>query len=167
MRVRELDGELDIKSPKLWWRYSGMPCPAIILTVSVEQHYALVTDGAVAQSARDQHTRCDGLPRHNLDVEPSIVEMLDEDSAARQGRHKLDLALVGTDRFPSGKPRVRLLGDVDNDIAGLDVARPLVAVAPELDARATLDAAVDVELQDLRSRMVFLPMHCLQRSLSR
>jgi hypothetical protein len=74
--------------------------------------------------------------------------MLDIDGTARQRRDQVDLGLVEEVVVPAGEAGVRLLLNLENDVARED-ARGLVTLAAELNLGAALDATVDVDVQDL------------------
>lgn len=92
-------------------------------------------------------TRRNRLARHDIDTQPALVEMLDVDGATGQGGYKLDLATVQKVVLLAGKTGVRLLLNLENDIASLD-ARGLIALATELHLGAAPDTTVDVDVQN-------------------
>jgi hypothetical protein len=70
------------------------------------------------------------------------------DLATSKRRQKVDLGVVEEIVVFSLEPSVRLLLDLEHDIARVDAGQ-LVSLTPELDLVAALNAAIDVDVQDL------------------
>lgn len=88
------------------------------------------------------------LARQNVDAEPPVVEVLYVNCATGQGRHQLDVALVEKVVILARKAGVRLLLDLEDNVAGLH-ARSLVTLASELDLGTAANTLVNVDVQDL------------------
>lgn len=93
-------------------------------------------------------TGCDGLAGQDINAQPPLVQVLNEDSTSSERRYQLDLEVVEKVVVFAGEARVGLLLDFENDISGLD-SWSLVTLATEFNARTTLDTTVDVNVQDL------------------
>lgn len=93
-------------------------------------------------------TRRNGLTGVDLNAQPPVVEVLDEDGTASEGSDEVELALVMQIVALAVEARVGLLLDLEDDITGF-YSRGLVTVAAELDLGAAADAAVDVDVQHL------------------
>jgi hypothetical protein len=89
----------------------------------------------------------DGFAGHNLNAQPSIVQVLDVNGTTSKGRNELDIARVEQIVVFALESSVGLLLNLENDVASLD-ARSLVALASELDLGAVSDAAVDVNMKN-------------------
>lgn len=143
MLFRELDVEMDVHVAEVVVTGRGHALAAdhldSVCEMSVSgRHYKTATT----------RTLCNGLAGQDVDAEPPVVKVLDEDGSTSQGRHQLDLALVKKVVLLSRKSRVRLLFNLEDDITGLDTGS-LVALAAELDLGAAANAFVDVDVQDL------------------
>lgn len=89
-----------------------------------------------------------GLTRENVNGEPPVVEVLDVDSTTSKGGDELNVANIEQVVFPTGEAGVRLLLNLENDIASLDT-RCLVTFTSELDLGAASNTLVDVDVEDL------------------
>jgi hypothetical protein len=74
--------------------------------------------------------------------------VLDVDSAAGQCRDEVDFGVVEEVIIPASEAGVRLLLDLEDDVARKD-AGGLVTLATELDLGTALNTAVDVDVEDL------------------
>ena len=74
--------------------------------------------------------------------------MLNVDLTTRKSGKQVDLSVVEQVVVLALESGVGLLLDLEHDVSGLD-ARQLVALTTELDSVARLDAAVDVDVEDL------------------
>ena len=90
----------------------------------------------------------DALAGDDVDGQPSLVEVLDVDLATGKGGQEVDFAVVEQIVALALETSVRLLLNLEDDIARLNT-RELVALATELDLVAALDATVDVDVEDL------------------
>lgn len=122
----EFDGELDVQ--------------VAVVMVAIRRHALSANhlDGVWA----------DGLARKDIDAQPPVVQMLDVKSTSCKSCDQLDLSLVEEIVLFTGKARVGLLLNLENDVACLDT-RCLVALAAELDLGAASHALVDVDVEDL------------------
>lgn len=93
-------------------------------------------------------TLSNGLTRENINGEPPVVEVLDVDGTTGKGSDELDVANIEQVVFPTGEAGVRLLLNLENDIASLDTRR-LVTLTSELDLGAASNTLVDVDVEDL------------------
>lgn len=89
-----------------------------------------------------------GLAGENVDAEPSLVEVLDEDGATSQSSDQLDVAVVQKIILLAGEARMGLLLNLEDYITGLD-SRRLVTLTTELNLGAAADTLVDVDVEDL------------------
>jgi hypothetical protein len=74
--------------------------------------------------------------------------MLNEDSPASQSSNEVDLCVVEQVVIATGKSGMRLLLDLEDNVAR-DNTGSLVALATELDLGAALDTAIDVNMENL------------------
>lgn len=96
----------------------------------------------------ESHTWSNDLAGEDLDGQPAVVEVLNVDCTAGQCGQQVDLGLVGQVVTRTVETSMRLLLDLEDNIASLETWA-LVALALELDLLAALDALVDVHVQDL------------------
>lgn len=89
-----------------------------------------------------------GLTRQDVDGEPSVVEVLNVNSATSQSSNELNVTVVKEVVLTAGEASMGLLLNLKNDITGLNT-RCLVALASELDLSAASDTLVDVDVEDL------------------
>jgi len=89
-----------------------------------------------------------GLTRENINGEPPVVEVLDVDGTTGKGSDELDVANIEQVVFPTSEAGVRLLLNLENNIASLDTRR-LVTLTSELDLGAASNTLVDVDVEDL------------------
>lgn len=93
-------------------------------------------------------TLSNGLTRENINGEPPVVEVLDVDGTTSKGSDELDVANIEQVVFPTGEAGVRLLLNLENDIASLNTRR-LVTLTSELNLGAASNTLVNVDVEDL------------------
>ena len=93
-------------------------------------------------------TWCDNLAGQDLDSQPALVKVLNVDGTTSKGSEKVDLGVEVKVVALALETRVGLLLDLELHITGLD-SRHLVALTPEIDLGAALNALVDVNVEHL------------------
>jgi hypothetical protein len=88
------------------------------------------------------------LTREDVNSEPSVVEVLNVDGTTSQSCNKLNIAVVKQIVFTTGETSMRLLLNLENNVAGLNT-RCLVTLASELDLGTAADTLVNVDMEDL------------------
>lgn len=93
-------------------------------------------------------TWADNLTREDLDVEPSVVQMLDVDGASGKSCDEINLRVVEEVIILPLEPRVWLLLNLKDNIAWQNT-RCLVALSLELDFVAAPDAPIHMDVENL------------------
>ena len=124
--LRELDVELDVE--------------IAVVVVPVRRHTLATNDLDFAGA--------DTLARDDIDGQPPVVKVLDVDLTTSKSGQEVDFAVEEEIVALALEAGVRLLLNLEYDIAWLD-ARKLVAFPTELDLVAALNTAVDVDVENL------------------
>lgn len=90
----------------------------------------------------------DSLAREDVNAEPSVIEVLNEDGATSESSYELDIAVVKKVIVLASEASMGLLLDLEDDITSLN-AGCLITLAAELDLGAAADTLVDVDMEDL------------------